>query len=159
MTETTEDIVKSDMTRRKLLAAGGIAAVGLTAAACSSGSTSTPTATSSDPLVTTPPTGGGSGGGSVVTSVAKVPVGGAEITSADDKSYVVSQQTAGNVACYSAVCPHQGCLVNQIQGNEAVCPCHGSRFNVFSGDVEQGPAQTGLTKVNVKVSGGNVVLG
>ncbi len=145
MTEQSEDAVKSDLTRRKLLAAGAISAVGLTAAACSSKSANP---TSVSPGVP----------GSVVTSAAKVPVGGAEIATAGGKGYVVSQQTAGELECYSAVCPHEGCLVSHIQNNQALCPCHGSRFNVFSGAVEQGPAQTGLTKVSVTVSGGNVVL-
>ncbi len=145
MTAKSEDVIKSDMTRRRLLATGAIGVVGLTAAACSS--------KSANPV--TPPPGAP---GIVVTSAAKVPVGGAEIANAGDKGYVVSQQTAGELECYSAVCPHQGCLVNQIQNNQALCPCHGSRFNVFSGAVEQGPAQTGLTKVSVTVSNGNVVL-
>ncbi len=145
MTERSEAAVKSDLTRRKLLAVGAVGVAGLTAAACSSKSANPTSVSPGAP-------------GIVVTSAAKVPVGGAEIANADGKGYVVSQQTAGKLECYSALCPHQGCLVSQIQDNQAVCHCHGSRFNVFSGAVEQGPAQTGLTKVSVTVSGGNVVL-
>lgn len=157
MSDQAKDQVQPEISRRRLFAAGGIAAAGLTAAACGTKSasptnlTGMPTASQSDGQPTAT-------GGSAIASVAKVPVGGAEITNVRGQGYVVSQQTAGKVACYSAICPHQGCLIDQIQGTEAVCPCHGSRFNVFSGDLVQGPAETGLTKVAVKVSGGKVVL-
>lgn len=40
-------------------------------------------------------------------------------------------------------CTHLGCKINKAEGNELVCPCHGSRFN-FNGDVIEGPANKPL---------------
>ena len=62
-----------------------------------------------------------------------VPVGGT--------AYVVAQPTAGNYVAHSAICPHQGCLCNAVQSGKAICPCHGSEFNVQTGAVEKGPAK------------------
>ncbi|MBP7972973.1 MAG: Rieske (2Fe-2S) protein [Candidatus Nanopelagicales bacterium] len=150
--------VSSVFSRRNVLAVGALGAAGVALAACSSKSSDSGSAAASEsPSGGQSGTGAGSGSGAEITSVSKVPVGGAIITDSADTGFVVSQQKAGEVACYSAVCPHQGCLCSQIQGEVAVCPCHGSRFNVFTGDVVQGPATTGLTKVEVKVAGGKVV--
>lgn len=148
----------SVFSRRNVLAIGALGAAGVALAACSSDSgSSSSSSTSESPAAGQSDAAGGSGSGAEITSVSKVPVGGAIITDSADTGFVVSQQTAGEVACYSAVCPHQGCLCSVIQGENAVCPCHGSQFNVFTGEVVQGPATTGLTKVDVKVAGGKVV--
>ncbi|MGB9029065.1 MAG: Rieske (2Fe-2S) protein [Acidobacteriaceae bacterium] len=50
---------------------------------------------------------------------------------------------AGGTAVFSSQCPHMGCRINRTEGQELVCPCHGSRFNL-QGDVVQGPATRGL---------------
>ncbi len=43
--------------------------------------------------------------------------------------------------------------------HEYVCPCHGSEFNVTTGDVIDGPAPHGLTKLKVvEESNGNLYL-
>jgi thiosulfate dehydrogenase [quinone] large subunit len=53
-----------------------------------------------------------------------------------------------------------GCTVGYSTATEIiVCPCHGSEFQVSSGDVIQGPATRGLTKLNiVEGSNGNLYL-
>ena len=73
-----------------------------------------------------------------------------------DAPVVLAQPTAGNIVCFSAVCPHQGCAVGAA-GKEYDCPCHGSKFNAETGAVLAGPAVTGLTAIKVKVSGDSVV--
>jgi Rieske Fe-S protein len=72
---------------------------------------------------------------------------------------VVTQPTAGEYVGLSAVCPHQGCLVNQIENQVIVCPCHGSQFSIVDGSVVQGPATTGLESIPVEVAGDQIVLG
>ena len=72
---------------------------------------------------------------------------------------VVTQPTSGDFVGLSAVCPHQNCLVNQVDGQTIMCPCHGSQFSIADGAVIQGPATTGLTPVAVTVEGDQVVLG
>lgn len=49
----------------------------------------------------------------------------------------------------SARCPHLGCLVNRVDGERLICPCHGSRFHL-DGRVMRGPAQAGLTRLAIE---------
>lgn len=39
-------------------------------------------------------------------------------------------------------CSHRGCLLSagQVEGESVTCPCHGSRFSLRDGTIEQGPA-------------------
>jgi glycine/D-amino acid oxidase-like deaminating enzyme/nitrite reductase/ring-hydroxylating ferredoxin subunit len=51
---------------------------------------------------------------------------------------------------YSAVCPHLGCIVRWNNTEKSFdCPCHGSRFTC-DGNVVNGPAQSGLKKLDIK---------
>lgn len=72
---------------------------------------------------------------------------------------VVTQPQAEQYVGLSAVCPHQGCLVNEVADQVIVCPCHGSQFSITDGSVVQGPAMTGLSPVPVVVDGDQIVLG
>jgi 3-phenylpropionate/trans-cinnamate dioxygenase ferredoxin component len=40
-------------------------------------------------------------------------------------------------------CTHRGCKLSggRLQGETVKCPCHGSMFNVTTGDVVKGPAK------------------
>jgi Rieske Fe-S protein len=51
----------------------------------------------------------------------------------------------------SLKCTHLGCLVKK-QGNEWVCPCHGSRYT-FTGKVIRGPAASALQELEIKRDG------
>jgi len=44
-------------------------------------------------------------------------------------------------------------------GAQLDCPCHGSVFDAFTGEVLRGPAQAPLAPVPVTVSGQDVVAG
>lgn len=44
---------------------------------------------------------------------------------------------------FSSACPHLGCRINHAAGDELVCPCHGSRFDL-AGEVRHRPALRGL---------------
>jgi len=59
----------------------------------------------------------------------------------------VYRDEAGSLHERSAVCPHLGCIVAWNPAEKTWdCPCHGSRFNKL-GDVINGPANTGLTRL------------
>jgi len=149
----TSNESEGGLSRRKVLVAGAGTALGVTAlAACggggSTGSSSTPTSGSN---------GGSGGGGQVLAKVADVPVGGAvSATDANGKPVIVSQPTAGDVVAFSAICTHMGCTVAP-QGSQLVCPCHGSTYDLATGDNTGGPAPSPLPKVSVKVTKGEVV--
>ena len=98
-----------------------------------------------------------SAGGALLTPVSNVPRGGGIVIGS--KKVVVTQDATGNVNAFSAVCTHQGCLVNKVSGGTIDCPCHGSKFNARTGAVVAGPAPTPLPAVPVTVKNGNIYGG
>ncbi len=119
-----QDHVTPGASRRQVVVAGVLAASATALAACGSG-TSTGSASP-----------GGAGGSATVPS-SEVPVGGGTILT--DAAVVVTQPTAGTYEAFSAICPHAGCPVTRIQGGLILCPCHGSQFDITTGDVKAGP--------------------
>jgi Rieske Fe-S protein len=97
----------------------------------------------------------GGGGGGALAQVGDIPVGGGTVLA--DARVVITQPTAGTFACFSAVCTHQGCLVNDVSNGTINCPCHGSRFNVADGSVAGGPAPQPLAPVAITVDGDAIV--
>ena len=91
-----------------------------------------------------------------LASVNDIPVEGGVVFS--DPPVVLVQPTSGDVKGFSAVCPHQGCLVSSVESNEILCPCHGSLFSATDGSVIVGPAAEGLPAVPVEVQGNSVAL-
>jgi Rieske Fe-S protein len=86
-----------------------------------------------------------------------VPAGGAKLYR-DDK-VVVSQPKPGAFKAFSAVCTHQGCVLDSVDGTTVSCPCHGSQFNAETGAVLQGPASKALPAVDIKEVGGKLTAG
>jgi Rieske Fe-S protein len=75
-----------------------------------------------------------------------------------DKKVVLTQPSAGVIKAFSAVCTHQGCLVDGVSGGTINCPCHGSSFKVADGSVAAGPAKRSLPSVSVTVVDGAIKL-
>lgn len=95
--------------------------------------------------------------GTVLAKLSDVPVGGSLSVDFNGNAVMVSQPTAGTVTAFSAVCTHQGCKVDGVNGTLA-CPCHGSVFSIATGGPTQGPATTPLAKINVKIDAGSVIV-
>jgi Rieske Fe-S protein len=133
---------------------GGVAAL----AACGSG------AGSGDGTTANGSGGGGGQGtgapapGTTVTALSAVPVGASVVANAGDAPVAVAQPTAGKAVAHSAICTHMGCTV-KAAGKQLHCPCHGSRYDAFTGAVVQGPAPKPLPVVDVHVAAGQVVTG
>jgi Rieske Fe-S protein len=92
--------------------------------------------------------------GTLLTPLSDVSPGGGVVVGS--QQIVVTRDSGGAVHAFSAVCTHQGCVVNQVSNGTIDCPCHGSQFNADTGAVVTGPATTPLTTVPIKVKGGNV---
>jgi len=92
-----------------------------------------------------------------LASTSAVPEGGGTIIGG--KNIVVTQPAAGTFKAFTAVCTHQGCLVNSSCGGTINCPCHGSKFSIKDGSVVTGPATSPLAAVAIKVEGTSIVQG
>lgn len=99
----------------------------------------------------------GDGAGEVLGATDDVPVGSGTIFA--DQKVVVTQPSEGEFKAFTAVCTHQGCLVGQVEGEEILCPCHGSRFSTADGSVIDGPATAPLEEVALSVEGDQISLG
>jgi Rieske Fe-S protein len=91
-----------------------------------------------------------------LTSTGAVPQGGGKIFA--DEQVVVTQPTAGEFKCFTAICTHQGCVVSSVEGGSINCACHGSRFSIADGSVEAGPASSPLSEVPISVQGKSISL-
>jgi Rieske Fe-S protein len=91
-----------------------------------------------------------------LTSAGEVPKGGGTIF--EDEQVVVTQPTAGEFKCFTAVCTHRGCVVSSVEDGSINCACHGSRFSIIDGSVEAGPASSPLSEVPISVQGQSISL-
>ena len=103
------------------------------------------------------PGGGSSGsGGGELAATSDIEVGGGAIFA--EQEVVVTQPVEGEFKCFTAICTHQGCLVAGVSDGTINCNCHGSKFSIETGDVEQGPATSPLSEVPLTVAGGEISL-
>ncbi|MFD9411935.1 ubiquinol-cytochrome c reductase iron-sulfur subunit [Streptomyces sp. NPDC059989] len=148
--------------RRTVLAAGAATLAGGALAACGSdgdaatagsGAASTPAGSAS----ASAPATASAGAGKAIAKAADVPVGGGTILK--EEKLVITQPTAGSFRCFTAVCTHQGCLVNKVENGTIDCPCHGSMFKDTDGAVAKGPATRPLAEKKITVAAdGNISL-
>ena len=137
--------------RRTVLVAtaGGVVAVPLLAACGGGDTTAAPTSTATSDSAAAGP----------LAKVSDIPVGGAvSATTAAGDPIIIAQPTAGEVVAFSAICTHRGCTVAP-DDKRLLCPCHGSTYDLATGDNTAGPAPSPLAKVTVTVEGDEVVEG
>jgi Rieske Fe-S protein len=104
------------------------------------------------------PADSGAAEGTVLGAASDVPVGGGKIFT--DKKVVVTQPAKGEFKGFSAICTHQGCVVDKIADGTIDCPCHGSKFGLADGAVKAGPAKKPLPATEVSVNAdGKITMG
>lgn len=137
-------MTRSFPTRRTVLACASACAAA-TLAGCGDDAT---------PPGAAPPTGEP---GTPLVPLSEVPIGGAVSVEGPNGPLLVAQPSQGEPVAFSAICTHQGCTVVP-DGEQLRCPCHGSVYEVATGENVSGPAPRPLDEVPVQVSGGQVVL-
>ncbi|MDT9696158.1 Rieske (2Fe-2S) protein [Streptomyces sp. P17] len=95
-------------------------------------------------------------GGRELTTTDAVPVGGGTIFK--DEKVVVTQPEEGEFKAFSAICTHQQCVVANVEGGTINCTCHGSRFSITDGAVENPPATRPLPEEKITVEGNSIRL-
>lgn len=72
---------------------------------------------------------------------------------------VLVRKRGGELAAFSAVCTHLGCIVQwQKERQGFLCPCHGGQFSA-EGAVIAGPPPKPLQKIPVAVANGIITVG
>ncbi|MFF3887546.1 Rieske (2Fe-2S) protein [Streptomyces sp. NPDC001914] len=94
--------------------------------------------------------------GQQLATTGDIPVGGGTVFK--DQKIVVTQPAKGDFKAFSAVCTHQGCLVDKVADGTIDCPCHGSKFSVEDGAVKAGPAPRPLPAEKITVQGNSIRL-
>ncbi|PSK91786.1 secreted protein [Murinocardiopsis flavida] len=131
------------VTRRRVLGAAGAAgAAAVGAAACATPEEDRPTP--HDKLH-----------GTVVAQTGDVPEGGGTVIV--KSKLVLTQPAKGDYKAFSAVCAHAGCTIQEVKEN-IHCLCHGSEFDLATGDVLEGPANKPLEPLDVTVEGTDITL-
>jgi Rieske Fe-S protein len=136
-----------DIDRRTVITTAGAVGVGVigaaTLTACGGGSDS------AAPKAAASPT-------KEEIKVADIPVGGGKVF--DAAKVVVTQPKAGEFKAFSAICTHKGCTVASVANGTIKCPCHGSIYDMATGQVTGGPAPAPLASKTVTVSGGSITV-
>jgi Rieske Fe-S protein len=162
MAEPSESGVAVSSRRTALACAGAACAAVLAGASKYSSNNggiagSQPAAPATSPAA---PAGSGSGAAAApaaLASTSDIPVGGGKILAT--QKIVITQPKSGEFHGFSAVCTHAGCTVGSVSGGTINCPCHGSKFNITTGAVVNGPAPSPLPAVSIKVQGTSIVQG
>ena len=92
-------------------------------------------------------------------STSAVPQSG--LTKFDAGGYEIAiANVEGAFYALSDICTHRGCSLSEgeLDGTTLECICHGSRFDVSTGDVVRGPAQQSLQAYAVRVQGDSLVV-
>jgi nitrite reductase/ring-hydroxylating ferredoxin subunit len=143
-------------TRRTLLCCGAAVLAGGSAVAVAGCSSSSPAGSAGGDSGSTAGAPTKSAAPVDLGAAADVPVGGGKVFR--EQLVVVTQPTAGQYKAFSARCTHAGCIVDQVKDNQIQCPCHGSRFGVSDGAVQDGPAPKPLPGYPVSVENGRLVV-
>jgi nitrite reductase/ring-hydroxylating ferredoxin subunit len=74
---------------------------------------------------------------------------------------VTVANVGGRLYAFDDTCTHQGCSLaeGELEQSTVTCPCHGSQFDVTSGEVLRGPADEPVGSRAVEVQGLDLLVG
>lgn len=94
-----------------------------------------------------------------MASTSEIPPGIMKKVMYEDKEVLLAN-IDGKYYAIGNVCTHVGGPLDEgvLEGSEVECPWHGSRFDLRTGEVRHGPAQSPETGYEVKVEGSDLLL-
>ncbi len=94
-----------------------------------------------------------------VASKEDVPAGKMKLMEANANAVMLAN-VAGEYYAIGNKCTHRGCKLSSgtLEGEIVKCPCHGSKFNVKTGEVMHGPANKPEPKYTVKVDADQILV-
>jgi nitrite reductase/ring-hydroxylating ferredoxin subunit len=94
-----------------------------------------------------------------VSSKEEVSPGKMKLVEANGTQVLLSN-IAGEYFAIGNKCTHRGCKLSSgtLDGEIVKCPCHGSKFNVKTGEVMRGPATKPEPKYTVKVEKDQILV-
>lgn len=77
-----------------------------------------------------------------------------------DEGRIAVANVDGALHAFSDICTHEQCHLSDgdLDGTTVTCPCHGSQFDVTSGQVLQGPAVEPVAVYEVEAENGSLKL-
>ena len=95
-----------------------------------------------------------------VAKVGDIGPGDMKLVTSGDRALVLIN-VEGALYAMDNECTHAGCDLadGELEGNLLECICHGSRFNVMTGAVENPPAEEPVQTYAVRIDGDDVLVG
>jgi Rieske Fe-S protein len=138
------------ISRRTVIMNTGLAAAAIAGLSSCTTYGSTPATEPSAPAASGATSGASSAAGPLTVKEADIAVGSGKVFA--DAQTVITQPKQGEFKAFSAVCTHQGCLVETVT-NTINCPCHGSKYSITDGSVVNPPAPKPLPPKTTQVEG------
>lgn len=66
----------------------------------------------------------------------------------------------GNYFAIGDICMHRGCQISKgkLEGETVTCPCHGSKYDLKTGNFLKGPTKKGQPKYELKIQGQDIMI-
>lgn len=92
-----------------------------------------------------------------VGKVSEVPEGEARSFEVGDRQVAVVNLD-GTWYAFDDICTHRQCSLaeGELEGTSIVCPCHGSEFDITTGEVLEGPAGDAVETFEVRIEGDEI---
>lgn len=77
-------------------------------------------------------------------------------------SEIAVARVNGELLAFNDICTHRGCNLatgGEIDGTTIECECHGSVFDMKTGEVVEGPAEEPVAVYEVREEGGDLQVG
>ena len=78
-----------------------------------------------------------------------------------ERRLVTIARAGGSLYSFDDACPHQGCPLAEdghLDGDVLTCGCHGSQYDVTTGQVLRGPATDALTMYVARAEGEAILV-